>query len=210
MSVMSSVAPEFLKSAPLELFKPGDIVLPSTERATDAFFVESGLIKIDGQFRYTGSKSAFPRTVSLLEGPCWLGLENSEGQRRAMRHTALVPTEGRRATLSELRASLTRDELIGALDQYAAEYIRLGALGLSRHATVRVRMLAALFHIRKRTDREEIPLTLDDLAGLAGTSRALAGKALKELEREDLVETGYRVYWIADASALFAAIQGRA
>lgn len=118
----------------------------------------------------------------------------SEGARRGATVVALEPTE----TLS-----LTRDQFGGLRDAYPAVDRFLVAAMAARINRTDSHLIEALFvPVERRLLRRlvtladqygdgaagtEIPLTQDDLASLAGTSRATANRVLREAEEAGIV-----------------------
>lgn len=71
----------------------------------------------------------------------------------------------------------------------------------------RLRELASIYE--DESGRSVVRLTQDDLAGLAGTSRATVNRVLRELERSGVIELRRRQLAILDPAALEAAVRRR-
>ena len=132
----------------------------------------------------------------------------SEGSRRSASAIAVAPTETlsmARPLFAELRSqSPAVDRFVQAV--LAAQVERLSARlveALHAPADTRIlRRLVDLIEIYGDTGIVRIPITQDDLASLAGTTRPTVNRLLKALERDGIVAVSRGTVAISDGELL--------
>ena len=140
------------------------------------------------------------------------------GPGEAFGELALVGTDSHRsATVSALEASETRSVFVGDFERLRGEHPSIDELlvrilgervrRLSEQVTEAYYLSAEARVLRRLAELADlygacVPLAQEQLAELAGTSRATANRVLRDLERRNVVDLGRATVTIEDLDAL--------
>ncbi len=172
-------------------YRRSEVILHEGDPGTTIHHIASGLVAI----RTTTPMGDTATLTALVRGEAFgEGALFDAGHRRTASVVALAPTE----TLA-----FTRNDLIGrtlasaALESYMMEVMAATIRRLSEHlhealylpADQRVRRRLAALSAKVSQDGvcAEVPVTQDDLATMAGTTRSTANVVLRDLEQAGVV-----------------------
>ncbi len=190
------------KAAPRRNFADGAIIQQRGDTPTGFWLIEQGRVTV-GQFLAEGQ---FRALAALGPGDSYGELALFSGRRRVVdavaRGTAeLLWIDGVRfeAALAQDPASMRR--LLGALAEELQEM--LDVVASLRRGTANRRVAAMLANLAHNGSlAAPISINQDEIAELAGVTRATVNKALRELEQAGLITRGYGKITIADMPAL--------
>lgn len=190
------------KSAPRRNFSDGAIIQQRGDTSTGFWLIETGRVTV-GQFLPDG----YFRALAVLgPGDSYGELALFSGLRRVVDAVARGPAglrwiDGVRfeAVLANDPASMRR--MLGALAEELQEMLEIVA-GLRRGSASR-RISALLLNLAgSDTRRARISIGQNEIAELAGVTRATVNKVLRDLERDGILARGYGLVEILDPAAL--------
>lgn len=195
---------EHLSQFPKAIFQPEETVLEDHQDGDHLGYVETGLVK--GSLT-TGPGAKVRETVLVTGSRGWFGFECYVSGPNIIRHVAvnesvirLVPTRWvMREASPEIRESLIAhvSEHWGIRTSFVAD----------KSLTIEARILRWLIVIRQSTEQPEINLTHNDLADLAGVTRASVNPSLQSLQARDLVDLHHGHFVLPSLAVLRKAFQ---
>jgi CRP/FNR family transcriptional regulator, cyclic AMP receptor protein len=196
----------FLAAAQRRRFRPGEVVFHAGDPAGSVHVIRRGHVAVRQWTRFGDVVTLTVLGPDQLFGE--LGAVTPDGQRAAT-VIALDLTEtwswDRRELTALRRAHPAVDAALVALLTARIHDLTTHlteALFESAETRVLRRLLAVCDLYGGRTAGTVVPLTQDDLASMAGTTRSTANRALRSLEADGIVELSRGRITIRDADAL--------
>jgi len=186
----------------LRRYSAGEVIAHEGDLADTLHLVRSGRVAVSMTTRY-GNQVTF--TV-LGPGDVFgeLALLSPDARRTATL-TALAATETVTLNKPEFdRLRVERPEFGQALTELLAERVRRlsDQLVEALYVSADMRVLRRLLTVARLYGDDEVPLTQDDLAGLAGTARATVNRVLRAEARRGTLELRRRRIRIVDRDAI--------
>lgn len=193
---------ELLAGAPLREVADGQIIQQRGDASAGFWVIERGRVRI-GRYLASGE---FRGIAVLVSGDSWGELAVLARNMRAVDAVADGAAQLRCITASAFEDALRRDpaslrQLTGALAEELQEV--LGLLAVAGKDNNDARVAAMLANLAGAGEGPStIMIGQQELGELLGLTRVTINKMLRELERQGLIERGYRKIRVADRQNL--------
>lgn len=193
---------DLLAKAPLRAFGSGAIIQQRGEVANGFWVIEQGSVTV-GQFLAEGQ---FRAVATLGVGDSYGELAVLSGRPRAVDSIARGPASLRWIDAARFERAIANDPasmrgLLGAMAEELQEMLDVVAGLRSGNASRRIAAILSRLARQAGVD-EAVAITQQEIADLAGVTRATVSSALACLEDEGIVRRKYRAIEIEDLKAL--------
>lgn len=178
--------------------EPGDLIERLREPACAGYLVE-GLVKGLAPSKLSDKEMS---VVHVTGEHHWIGLEALVSGKNTVGYQALAPCRFYRMNIADLKRRDSPELLRSLLWDSAWTMDLLFNKRRVDRFPLEVRVLNCLGDLRDCTDAIEIMITQQEIAELVSASRVKVATILRDLERRDIVELGYKFIRLPNPEAL--------